>query len=220
MQYQLYLNHEVSCVDVLRLTQSNGKSYAVVVLSTVSSLLCLTGGDDLEPLLLSYKNQEKIKEVAMPKGYQILSHVCYSKLLKRPTSILWTNGNALISIRIPDADEVVNDNFITRNSLLKFAKRTDLPEAKALQMQEYPINIGITDFHYYLLFQDSLTIMSSITQKIVLNEEFKGSLISDMAYEKTTGIFWIFSNKGVIKLDTSHEGAEAWKLLLEEKRYK
>jgi len=71
----------------------------------------------------------------MPKGYQILSHVCYSKLLKRPTSILWTNGNALISIKIPEADEVLNDNFITRNSLLRFAKRTDLPEGKAYQMQ-------------------------------------------------------------------------------------
>lgn len=104
MQHQLYLSHEVSCVDILRLAQSNGKVYAAVVLSTVSSLLCLTGGDDLYTLLQGYKNQDKIKEVAMPKGYQILSHVCYSRLLKRPTSILWTNGNALITIKIPEAD--------------------------------------------------------------------------------------------------------------------
>jgi hypothetical protein len=87
-------------------------------------------------------------------------------------------------------------------------------------MQEHPINIGITDFHYYILFQESITILSTINQRVVLNEEFKGSLVSDMAYEKNTGIFWIFSNKGVIKLDTSREGTEAWKLLLEEKKYK
>lgn len=66
-----------------------------------------------------------------------------------------------------------------------------------------PINIGISDFHYYLLFQDSITILSSVTQKLVIHEEFKGNLVSDMAYEKSTGIFWIFSNKGVIKLDTT-----------------
>jgi len=47
--------------------------------------------------------------------------------------------------------------------------------------------------------------MSTITQKIVLIEEFKGSLISDMTYEKKTGIFWVFSNKGITKLDTSKE---------------
>ena len=62
--------------------------------------------------------------------------------------------------------------------------------------------------------------MSSITQKLVIHEEFKGTLVSDMAYERATGTFWIFSNKGVIKLDTTREGNEAWKLLLEQKRYK
>lgn len=170
LQHQLYLNHEISNCDVLRLIQNNGKSYVVVILSTLSSILCLTGPDDLEPLLQSYKNQEKVKEIPMPKGYQILSHVCYSKVLKRPVSVLWTNGNSLISFKIPEADEVVNDNFLSRSEAVKFAKRADLPDNKAYQMQEYPINIGVTDFHYYLLFQDSLTIMSSITQKVILHE--------------------------------------------------
>ena len=53
-----------------------------------------------------------------------------------------------------------------------------------------------------------------------MHEEFKGSLVSDMVFERSTATFWIFSNKGVIKLDTRHEGDEAWKLLLEEKKYK
>jgi hypothetical protein len=44
--------------------------------------------------------------------------------------------------------------------------------------------------------------------------------MKDMVYEKNTGIFWVYSNKGVTKLDTSREGTEAWKLLLAEKRYK
>jgi hypothetical protein len=84
--------------------------------------------------------------------------------------VLWTNGNSLISFKIPEADEVVNDNFLSRSEAVKFAKRADLPDSKAYQMQEYPINIGVTDFHYYLLFQDSLTILSSITQKVILHE--------------------------------------------------
>eukprot|EP00919_Chromeraceae_sp_WS-2016_P066978 GHVR01158413.1.p1 GENE.GHVR01158413.1~~GHVR01158413.1.p1 ORF type:complete len:136 (+),score=5.67 GHVR01158413.1:459-866(+) len=96
----------------------------------------------------------------------------------------------------------------------------DLPNEKAYQMQEYPVSIGITDFHYYILFQESITIMSTITQRIVLYEEFKGNLVSDMVYEKNTGLFWIFSSRGVIKLDTSREGTEAWKLLIAEKKYK
>jgi len=53
---------------------------------------------------------------------------------------------------------------------------------KAYQITDNPINIGITDFHYYILFQESLTIMSLVTQKIVQFEDFKGTLVSDMVY--------------------------------------
>ena len=221
LQYQLYLSSEVTSLEVLRLTQANNRSYVVVILFTNSSLVSFTGPDDLEPLIQSYRNQtERLKEVQMPRSYQSMNQVCYSKLLKRPTSILWVNNNSIVRIRVPDPEEAVSDSFLARNEALRWAKRADLPEAKAYQVQETPISIGVTDFHYYLLFQDSISIISSITQKLVVHEEFKGSLVSDMAYERSTGIFWIFSNKGVIKLDTTREGNEAWKLLLEEKKYK
>jgi hypothetical protein len=93
----------------LKLTQSNGRNYVVVVLFTNSSMVSFTGPDDLEPLIISYKNQtEKLKEFQMPKTYQTMYQICYSKLLKRPTAILWVNNNAIIRIRIPDADEQLN----------------------------------------------------------------------------------------------------------------
>lgn len=38
---------------------------------------------------------------------------------------------------------------------------------KAYQITDNPTNIGVTDFHYYILFQESITIMSLVTQKIV-----------------------------------------------------
>jgi hypothetical protein len=68
-------------------------------------MVSLTGPDDLEPLIQSYKNQtEKVREVQMPKSYQSMNQVCYSKLLKRPTSILWVNNNAIVRIKIPEAE--------------------------------------------------------------------------------------------------------------------
>ena len=200
----------------------------MVIVATVGSVICLTGPDDaelqLEPMLSSYKNQtEKVKEIPMPKGYQCLTHVCYSKLMKRPTAILWSNGNTLISLRLPEPNDAVTDGFLSaRNAMqkLKFAKKDDA-DGK-VGMQDHPLAVGLTDFHYYLLFQDSITILSTITQKVIVHaqDDFKGGLISDMAYDRSSATFWIFSNKGVIKLDTSKEGTQAWKLLIEEKKYK
>lgn len=45
--------------------------------------------------------------------------------------------------------------------------------------------------------------MSLITERIVHYEDFKGTLVSDMAFEQNTGVFWIYEPKSVIKLDTS-----------------
>jgi hypothetical protein len=49
---------------------------------------------------------------------------------------------------------------------LKFAKQKDLLDGKTA-IQDNLLAVGITDFHYYLLFQDGITIMSTITKKII-----------------------------------------------------
>lgn len=190
-------------------------------MSTVSSIYCITGPDDINLLLKKFKEPgQRVKDYAVPRGTNSIIKVCYSKISNRATTIFWTNGNNLLLFRVPDQDEKVSDNFLSRNESLKFAKKLDLPIEKAYQITDNPINIGITDFHYYLLFQESLTIISLVTQKIVQFEDFKGSLMSDMVYEQNTGVFWIYQPKSVIKLDTSREGSEAWKLLIAEKKYK
>jgi hypothetical protein len=118
----------------------------------------------------------------MPRGYSSMGHTCYSKYTKRPTNYLWTNGNTLLSFRIPEKHEKINDNFLTRSEAYKYAKKVDLDDRNAYVVQEIPLNIGVTDFHYYLLHQDTFTIMSRITQKIVKIIEFKGSSFVDMTY--------------------------------------
>lgn len=188
----------------------------MIIIATVGSLVCMTGPDDLEPLLNAYKNpSEKIKEIPLPKGYQCLLHVCHSKIMKRPTSVLWTNGSTLLLFKLPEPSDLVNSLFLeSARSIekLRFGKEKEL-EGKGVQ--DHPLAIGLTDFHYYLLFQDGISILSTINKKVVAWEEFKGSLVSDMAFDRASATFWIFSNRGVIKLDTSQEGSQAWKLLIE-----
>lgn len=145
----------------------------MVLISTVGSIVCMAGPDDLEPLINAYKNpSEKIKEIALPKGYQCLTHVCYSKIAKRPTAFIWTNGSTLLSFHLPEAHEQINNQYFQNTRYiqrLKFAKQKDLPEGKNT-IQDHPLAIGLTDFHYYLLFQDAITIMSTITKKIIMYE--------------------------------------------------
>lgn len=82
------------------------------------------------------------------------------------------------------------------------------------------MNIAVTDFHYYLLHQDTLTIMSRITQKVVKCVEYRGSSFVDMCFEKSVAILWVYSSTAITKIDTSKEDTEVWKLLIEKKKFK
>lgn len=90
----------------------------------------------------------------------------------------------------------------------------------AYSVQEMPLNIAMTDFHYYILHQDTLTIMSRITQKVVKCIEYKGSSFVDLCYERSTSMLWVYSSATVTKIDTSKEDTEVWKLLIEKKKFK
>ncbi len=74
-------------------------------MSTVSSIYCMTGPDDINLLFKKFKdNNQKVKESGMPRGTNSIIKVCYSKINNRPINILWTNGNNFLLFRIPDQD--------------------------------------------------------------------------------------------------------------------
>jgi hypothetical protein len=59
---QIPVTYDIAAIEILRLTQSNNKNYVILIFSTLSSIFCITGLDDLELLLVNYKNQtDKIK---------------------------------------------------------------------------------------------------------------------------------------------------------------
>jgi len=85
-------------------------------MSTVSSIYCVTGPDDINLLFKKFKEpSERVKDYAVPRGTNSSIRVCYSKISNRATNILWTNGNNLLLFRVPDQDEKVTDNFLSRN---------------------------------------------------------------------------------------------------------
>ena len=120
--------------------------------------------------------------MVLSRGVYSMGQVCYSKNTRRPLSYLWTNGNTLYCFKFPERDERLTDNFLSKSDILKYAKRADLDERKAMVIQEMPVAIGMTEFHYYMLHSDCMTIMSKVTQMVEKVYELRGGLALDMAY--------------------------------------
>lgn len=66
-----------------------------------------------------------------------------------------------------------------------------------------PLAVGLSEFHYFLLHSDCLTIISRITEKVVTYYDSQlrqmGHILG-MQYESSTEAFWIYSDKAVCKV--------------------
>lgn len=51
----------------------------------------------------------------MPRGTNSIIRICHSKINNRPTKILWTNGNSFLLFKIPDENERITDNLLSKN---------------------------------------------------------------------------------------------------------
>jgi hypothetical protein len=65
----------------------------------------------------------------------------------------------------------------------------------AFIVNEQLYGIGLTEYHYYLLTFDSLTIMSTLTLKVVyffdLHIKTMGT-VKGMIYDRSAECFWIY----------------------------
>lgn len=102
-------------------------------------------------------------------------HIFYGKAPLRAHSFIWTNGKNIAYYKFPEKNDRPNDfSFFNLPQFLKYGKKVDIEESISYVVQEMPIGIALSEFHYFLLHEDCLTIISRITEKVVKCEEVHG----------------------------------------------
>ncbi|KAL4455337.1 hypothetical protein ABPG74_012489 [Tetrahymena malaccensis] len=141
---------------------------------------------------------------------------------KIPHSLLWVNEYGLFNQLIPTCYEQYKDTFLRDLQKLTFAKQNDFRGTKIdpRSVDEMPIDILLTEFHYILLFYDNLTIMSRINERIVATYDLKSmGVVYGMQYDSFNKIIWIYSSKDIKYLSIQNEEKDGWKLYLEKKQF-
>lgn len=140
------------------------------------------------------------------RGYNSMGSTCFSKYTKRPTSYLWTNGNQLLVFRIPEKHQKVTDNWMTASEPYKYCKREDLPERQAYStLPEMPLAVALTDFHYFLLFQESITIVNRVSQQLVKSHDMKGGSVVDLYMDRNSLLLWVVTQTTLHRLNLRRE---------------
>lgn len=221
---QLPTTSDVLSVEIYRLLQNpeaGGKSL-ITLFTTNSSIFCITGPDDLLHHWRRFEDRsERIKEYQMPRGYNSMGSTCYNKYDKRPTAYLWTNGNQLLCFRIPEKHEKITDGWMAASEPYKYCKREDLPDRIGYgSLPEIPLAVALTDHHYFLLFQECLTIVNRVSQKLVKSQDLKGGSVVDLYLDRNNVLLWVTTQANLYRLNLRREDTEVWKLLVEKKRFR
>ena len=87
--------------------------------------------------------------------------------------MIWSNGKHLAVFKFPEKHENVNENFIKNFTNLRYGKKKDSDPKFFYNVVEMPIGLGLTEYHYYILHSDILTIMSRITEKVIIFFDLK-----------------------------------------------
>ena len=85
----------------------------------------------------------------------------------KPHSFIWTNGNNISCYKYEKAEKLEDISFLSFPQTLKYAKLVDLEESKSCLIQEMLCGLALSEYHYFILHPNCLTVMSRITEKVV-----------------------------------------------------
>ncbi|EGR29063.1 vacuolar sorting protein, putative [Ichthyophthirius multifiliis] len=212
----IQLKNNIQNIFIYTLNQQNNKSYTCVLIANNSAFYYFYDQNPLQQMFKKYeKNKEIVEELPFNSSSSLLMNICYSQKNFRPHSIIYTTGEALVCTNITDYKSEPTDAFLRNINFLSYKKTVEdnyKVEQDSYLIVEQPISIGITEFHYYLLHTDYLTIMSRISHKVVKEYNLQSTLgkVIGMQFDSYSNGFIIYTNKCVKKLAINDEEKNAW----------
>ncbi|KAM3137990.1 hypothetical protein pb186bvf_009885 [Paramecium bursaria] len=190
--------------------QVQDSTFACVIASTNQGIFFFYGVNSFDIMFNKYRDPASVirAEQSSFRSHTSLLSLCHSKVGNKAHSFVYCNGKQFNLFNLPEKD--LNDQILTSYvSLQDSFKQFDMP-----------IQIGLSEFHYYILTQDALHIVSRITLLTVQKYDIKHlGRIQGMQYDKANDWFWIYSERQLCKIDISNEDKDAWKLLMDKKMF-
>lgn len=107
------------------------------------------------------------------------------------------------------------DKLIKNFVIMPYAK---LKRDGSIELEESPLSVAHSEYHFYFLFSDCITVVSKITSNIV-HTEYIYDNITNMYFDATRNCLFMNSPKNIYQLTIENEGRDVWKAFLEKEDY-
>eukprot|EP01045_Picozoa_sp_COSAG04_P044719 COSAG04_NODE_15315_length_536_cov_0.670481_1_plen_107_part_00 len=86
-----------------------------------------------------------------------------------------------------------------------------------------PRSIGLTEFHFMLLYDDQLQVVNQLSSEVVFDEPFRMTRMKGdprgLLYDPGHGIQWLYTDRFLFQLNITEEDRNMWELHLKEEQY-
>lgn len=189
---------------------------AYVIATTDNQLYQFLGNANLELLFNKYKDNKVLdlacKNFPAQGDIRESSIQMFYKKDQSFQSFIWlTNAGLCYGTYGNDVLDKIVKNFV----IIPFCK---LENNGVLDYDDIPISIAQSEFHFFLLFVKSLTIISKITHNVVHSINFEDSL-NKMVYHKENNTLFLNNSNHLYRIRIVNESRDVWKAYLEKEDY-
>ncbi len=172
------------------------------------------------------KHKKVVPRGNMEESELKVYHTCTGKGQYELHSFAWKTGVGIVHGKFRDRSDVKSRVTIKDMPLDPYKRKGVLSESDSASTSgsassPVPEAICVTEHSIYLLYPDSLSVMSKITHDLVHSESFRlGETMKQMTYEASTKSVWIHSSKSLNRLLVSNDNKDLWRQHVESGNYK
>jgi hypothetical protein len=213
--------------------QQLGDKRMYILASTPTRLYEFSGGPTFEALFGQLGANPSFQELPGSPSMHSELHL-FTARARRERQFAWLTGAGIYTGKMTAGKasrggkaktDVVKDKDLKPYPCVSCGE--DLPQCQCDPADrgtgEPPRSIGLTEFHFMLLYDDQLQVVNQLSSKKVFDEPFRMTRMKGdprgLLYDPGQGSHWLYTDRFLFRLNIVEEDRTMWELHLEKEQY-
>jgi len=189
-----------------------------ILASTPTRLYEFAGGPNFEALFGQLGANPSFQELPGSPNMHSELHV-FTARARRERQFAWLTGPGIYTGKMT-AGKVSRGKG--KPEVVKDKSLNQYPATDRDSMDP-PRSIGLTEFHFMLLYDDQLQVVNQLSSEVVFDEPFRMTRMKGdprgLLYDPGHGIQWLYTDRFLFQLNITEEDRNMWELHLKEEQY-
>ena len=212
--------------------QQLGDKRMCILASTPTRLYEFSGGPTFEQLFGQLGANPSFQELPGSPNMHSELHL-FTARARRERQFAWLTGAGIYTGKMSAGKgsrgkgkaDVVKDKDLKPYPCVNCGE--DLPQCQCDPADrgtgEPPRSIGLTEFHFMLLYNDQLQVVNQLSSKKVFDEPFRMTRMKGdprgLLYDPGQGLHWLYTDRFLFRLNIVEEDRNMWELHLDKEQY-